>query len=78
MRRLIGKVAMSLPQTQQDVNALKQTQVAIGTRMGAEQTTMIVQEAVLALKDNGMVDDWAVPKVDLSNAFNAVSRQVIL
>ena len=78
LRRLIGKVSLTLPQTKAALASLQPAQQAVGAKRGAEQTAMLLQQSLLALEEEKDDQTWCVLKVDLSNAFNAVSRQRII
>jgi hypothetical protein len=46
LRRLVGKVALSLPQTRKVSQVLQPTQLGVGAPRGTEQTAMLLQEAL--------------------------------
>ena len=78
IRRLIGKVALSLPQSKNAVQRLLPIQHGVGAKRGAEHNAMLIQESTAILNEHDDSTDWCLLKVDLSNAFNAVSRQKML
>ena len=74
IRRLIGKVALQLPQTVEAVRHLQPTQQVVGAKRAVEHTAILVQEALHVIHSNSAATPWCVLKVDQANAFNSVSR----
>ena len=75
LRRLVGKTLLSTPLMKQQVGALAPIQCGVGVSGAAEAVAMGTQALVDKLGSNGQ---WAMLKVDLTNAFNCVSRDAIL
>ena len=75
LRRLIGKVLLSTNTAKGQVQALTPTQVGVGVRSTAESVAMGFTNLVETL---GVHTQWVALQVDLSNAFNSISRKAIL
>ena len=78
MRRLVGKVLLKLPPVKQAIRSLVPVQLGVGVAdapgMISQTVCQVVQEAVRLYPKV----PWAVLKVDLRNAYNTMSRQVIM
>ena len=75
LRRLVGKALLNTPTMKKQVSGLAPTQCGVGVSGAVEAVAMGTQALIDQLGGNGQ---WALLKVDLSNAFNCVSREAIL
>ena len=74
LRRLIGKVTLSLEDVREQVQALKPRQCGVGVPNACEMVGMGLQR----LADQHPEGDWVAVQVDVSNAFNTVHRTAML
>ena len=75
LRRLIGKTILQNPLCKSQLSKLQPLQAGLGTPHACEMIAMGVQNMIQLLPTEG---DWAVLQLDLSNAFNSVSRTAVL
>ena len=75
LRRLVGKAILATAIAKAQVGGLAPTQVGVGVSGAAEAVAMGTQAIINRLAGD---DDWAILKVDMSNAFNSVHRSAVL
>ena len=74
-RRLVGKALLSTGVAREQISELTPLQTGIGIKGATEAVALTCQGLVEQL---GQQESWVMLKVDLSNAFNTVSRQEVL
>ena len=75
LRRMVGKALLATTAARDEISRLSPLQTGIGIRGAAEAVGMGCQSMVNHL---GMQSGWVLLKVDLSNAFNSISRKAVL
>jgi hypothetical protein len=75
LRRVVGKAILATSVAKGQVATLQPLQVVVGLRNATEAVAMSVQSYVDTRQSTG---HWVPLKVDLSNAFNCIERQLVL
>ena len=75
LRRVTEKILSKLPLTTESMTALLPLQTAFAGRSACEQVGLTVQALVTRTPDTA---GWLLCQIDISNAFNTVSRAAIL
>ena len=75
LRRVVGKALLASGRTKQQIETLQPLQVGVGLRNATEAVAMGVQGVVDSRASTG---HWVILKVDMTNAFNTVSREAVL
>ena len=75
LRRLAGKLLLNLPDVQDAVLGLRPRQVGVRVPFATEMVGMGVQRMIDTLPAEG---EWVTVQLDMSNAFNTVSRAAML
>ena len=73
LRRLTGKCICAILRNK--ISFTRPSQFGVACKAGAEK---IVHSLRRCIEDNWLSDDFVVFKVDMSNAFNMVSRQAVM
>ena len=74
LRRMVGKFLLATDDAKDETRKLQPRQVGVGVPFAAELVGMGVQRLAEASKDT----TWACLQVDVSNAFNFVSRPAMM
>ena len=74
LRRVVGKLLLSTSQAREEIKSLQPRQVGVGTPFAAELVGMAMQR-IADSRPNG---SWVALQVDVSNAFNCISRPAML
>ncbi len=74
LRRLVGKVVLGLAEVKAQVAALRPRQCGVGVPNACEMVGMGLQRYAEAGRDS----PWVALQVDVSNAFNTISRPAML
>ena len=75
LRRVVGKAILASSRTKQQIESLQPLQVGVGLRNATEAVAMGVQGVVVSRASMG---HWVILKVDMTNAFNTISRETVL
>ena len=78
LRRLVSKTLMAQGAMRRAMEDMEPLQCGMGLRGACELIGQATSAVVRELHGPAYVDDWAVLQVDLTNAFNQVSRQHML
>ena len=78
LRRLVSKSLMAQGAMRRAMTDVEPLQCGLGMRGACELLGQATSSVVRLLNGPTFVDDWAVLQVDLTNAFNQVSRQHML
>jgi len=77
LRRIVGKCLLRLDAVKEEVAHLQPRQCGVGVRNAAELVGMGLQRLVQAKHVEGD-NDYVILQVDVTNAFNSISRDAVL
>ncbi len=77
LRRIVGKCLLRLEAVKEEVACLQPRQCGVGVQNAAEMVGMGLQRLVKAKQVEGDTD-YVVLQIDVTNAFNSISRDAML